>query len=70
MKIGALWAKETREGKKFLAGEIKMPGVDWHISVFKNEERQGNQPDYHITWLPKREQGLQSSDNFKDDSPF
>lgn len=48
-KIGALWAKE-KNGKRFLSGEIELVrgGEKIRVLVFKNEDKEGKQPDYRI----------------------
>lgn len=51
--IGALWLKESKNGNKFMAGNIEIGGVRHDIVMFKNVNKsKTNQPDYHI--LPSR----------------
>lgn len=48
-KIGALWIRETQEGKKFMSGLIETLNGDVQIAVFKNDKKEKeNQPDYNI----------------------
>jgi uncharacterized protein (DUF736 family) len=53
-KIGALWIRETQEGKKFMSGLIETLNGDVHIAVFKNDKKEKeNQPDYNIVLSEK-----------------
>lgn len=57
MNIGALWLKESQDGKKYFSGKIEFPGMAINIAVFKNENKTAdNQPDYNIVWNPERGQ--------------
>lgn len=48
-KIGALWLKETKDGKKYFSGVIEDLRGDIRIAVFKNDRKEKeNQPDYQI----------------------
>ncbi len=48
-KIGALWIRETQEGKKFMSGLIETLNGDVKIAVFKNDKKEKeNHPDYNI----------------------
>lgn len=48
-KIGALWVRETQDGKKFMSGLIETLNGDVQIAVFKNDKKEKeNQPDYNI----------------------
>ena len=71
MKVGALWIRE-KDGKKFMSGTLQWPGVEMHLAVFKNESKQGQQPDYEIVWYPQRKGGVQPSDreDFGNNVPF
>jgi hypothetical protein len=47
---GGLWLKEGAKGK-FFSGEFQPDGKDgksWRIMVFKNDKKEGRQPDYRI----------------------
>jgi len=56
MRIGALWLKESKEGKKYMSGIIEYPGMNMPFAVFKNEDKKSeNQPDYYISWSPAKE---------------
>lgn len=69
LKLGALWLKESKQGKKFMTGIIENDSLP-HIQkipvvVFKNEKKQSDKsPDYLIFLSEDRE--------FKksDDVPF
>ncbi len=56
-KVGAIWAKEGVNGK-FFSGELLINGKKIKIVVFKNKDKQGNQPDYDILLAREREEGL------------
>jgi len=48
-KIGALWVRETQDGKKFVSGLIETLNGDVQIAVFKNDKKEKeNHPDYNI----------------------
>ncbi len=56
-KIGALWLKETQEGKKFMSGLIETLHGDVQIAVFRNDKKEkDNQPDYNIVLSEPRKQ--------------
>ena len=67
MNIGACWLKE-KDGKTYMSGQIRTPGLDLNFAIFKNEKKESeNQPDYHIVWSPpKKETGEKKAA----DSPF
>lgn len=48
-KIGALWLKETKDGKKYFSGVLEDLRGEIRIAIFKNERKEKeNQPDYQI----------------------
>ena len=48
-KIGALWVKENKNGKKYLSGEIEFNGEKVRIVIFKNTyKKEKKHPDYII----------------------
>lgn len=48
-KIGALWVRESQDGRKFMSGLIETLNADVQIAVFKNDKKEKeNQPDYNI----------------------
>lgn len=53
-KIGALWKSESQNEKApEFNGEIEIiKGMPQRISVFKNEKKTENQPDYQIVLSP------------------
>jgi uncharacterized protein (DUF736 family) len=79
-KIGALWLKETKDGKKYFSGVIEDLRGDIRIAVFKNDRKEKeSQPDYQIIVSEeRREQREQPADQTStatdevnlDDIPF
>lgn len=66
-KIGALWAKQSKDGsKQFLSGVIQDLRGDIHITIFKNDRKEKKgQPDYNIVVSDDREgQPEQKKDDF------
>jgi len=57
-KIGAIWGKEGANGK-FFSGELLINGKKIKIVLFKNRDKQGNQPDYDILVAREREIGIE-----------
>ena len=48
-KIGALWLKETKDGKKYFSGVLEDLRGEIRIAIFKNDRKEkDNQPDYQI----------------------
>lgn len=48
-KIGALWLKQSQDGRQFLSGVLQDLGGDINIAVFKNDKKENEkQPDYNI----------------------
>ncbi len=48
-KIGALWLKESKDGKKYFSGVLEDLRGEIRIAVFKNDRKEKeNQPDYQI----------------------
>jgi len=48
-KIGALWLKEDKNGKKYMSGEIELNGEKVNILIFKNKyKKKDSHPDYII----------------------
>lgn len=68
MNIGACWIKE-KDGKTYLSGQIRTPGLDLNFAVFKNEKKDegSSQPDYNIVWSPPKKE---KSDKPAGESPF
>lgn len=61
-KIGALWEKESVEGKRYLSGELLINGKKVPIVVFQTSEEwrnEGNRrPDWEILKQEENNQGL------------
>ena len=52
-KVGGLWLKDGKDGKKFMSGEVELEGRGGpkiRLFVFKNEDKEpgSKQPDYRI----------------------
>jgi len=67
MRIGSLWLKESK-GRKFMTGTLAWPGFEQHIAVFRNEKKEGRQPDYFIEW--SNYERKKTADSFEDDIPI
>ncbi len=53
-KIGALWLKQSQDGRQFLSGVLQDLGGDINIAVFKNDKKEADkQPDYNIVLSEK-----------------
>ncbi len=67
-RIGALWLKQSRNGIKFLAGEITLAGVKHKIVIFKNKsKKKDSHPDYEI--LPGQDRLQQQQPSFPANPP-
>lgn len=71
-KIGALWVRETQEGKKFMSGLIETLNGDVQIAVFKNDKKEKeNQPDYNIVLSERSKPQAQAGEGpGPEDIPF
>ncbi len=79
-KIGALWLKETKDGKKYFSGVLEDMRGEIRIAIFKNDRKEKeNQPDYQIIVSEERreqrdqpaDQTSQATDQVNlDDIPF
>ena len=78
-KIGALWLKETKDGKKYFSGVLEDLRGEIRIAIFKNDRKEKeNQPDYQIVVSEERreqhapaDQTSQATDEVNlDDIPF
>lgn len=48
-KIGALWSKQTKDGKRYLSGVLEDLSGDIRIAIFPNDRKQkDNEPDFTI----------------------
>jgi hypothetical protein len=49
-RIGGLWIKESKNGQKFMSGNIEIGKSKLNISVFKNDKSENpNRPAYSIS---------------------
>lgn len=56
-KIGALWLKETKDGKKFMSGVLEDIRGEIRIAVFRNDRKEkDNHPDYQIVLSEERKE--------------
>ena len=46
--IGAMWQGTTKKGDPFLSGKITVNGVEVEFIAFKNNFKEGKQPDFKI----------------------
>ena len=78
-KIGALWLKETKDGKKYFSGVLEDMRGEIRIAIFKNHRKEKeNQPDYQIIVSEERREQREQTDQTSqatdevnlDDIPF
>ena len=49
VKLGGLWLKDSKNGTKYMSGNINIYGAALYISILKNNKKENDkQPDYHI----------------------
>ncbi|MBZ0158431.1 MAG: DUF736 domain-containing protein [Alphaproteobacteria bacterium] len=70
-RIGALWKRESRDGKKFLSGVLDLgPMGDVNIAVFVNDKKEKDKhPDYNIV-LSQKQGGDAPPDEHTELEPF
>jgi uncharacterized protein (DUF736 family) len=57
--IGALWVNETKDGKKYLSGEVDINNIKVRIVVFKNNYKtEDKHPEYQIFEKRVKEQDV------------
>lgn len=62
-KIGALWLKETKDGKKYFSGVLEDLRGEIRIAVFKNDRKEKeNQPDYQIIVSEERREQREAAE--------
>ncbi len=60
-KIGALWLKETKDGKKYMSGVLEDIRGEIRIAVFRNDRKEkDNHPDYQIILSEERKDRSES----------
>jgi len=47
-KIGVLWINKKEGKKTYMSGVLKDLRGDIPVVVFKNDEKEGKQPDYNV----------------------
>lgn len=47
-QLGALWLNESKNGNKYMSGELEINGEKIRIVVFKNTKQKETHPDYKI----------------------
>ena len=65
--IGGLWKNDNKESKTVLSGTINDMDRDIKIKIFKNEEKEKDQPDYRIcvvTTDKEKKETAQHGDEF------
>jgi hypothetical protein len=56
-KIGSLWLRQTKDGKKYMSGVLNDLSGDIQIAIFPNDRKEKeNQPDFQIVLYEKREE--------------
>jgi len=71
-KIGALWIKQSQDGRNYLSGVIQDLSGDINIAVFKNDKKEADkQPDYNIVLSERSKPAPQvEGASGSDDIPF
>ncbi len=60
-KIGALWLKEAKDGKKYMSGVLEDIRGEIRIAVFRNDRKEkDNHPDYQIVLSEERKERSES----------
>ena len=60
-KIGALWLKETKDGKKYMSGVLEDIRGEIRIAVFRNDRKEkDSHPDYQIVLSEERKERSES----------
>ncbi len=60
-KIGALWLKETKDGKKYMSGVLEDIRGEIRIAVFRNDRKEkDNHPDYQVSLSVERKDRSES----------
>ncbi len=60
-KIGALWLRETKDGKKYMSGVLEDIRGEIRIAVFRNDRKEKeNHPDYQIIVSEERRERSES----------
>jgi len=70
--IGALWLRESKDGKKYMSGQLEIGERKLPLVIFKNGFKKSDKhPDYMIYKSEKVETKKETkSDDFEDDIPF
>lgn len=70
--IGGLWVKTSKNGSKFMSGQIEIDGQKHNFVVFKNtyKEEGDNKPDYKIMAAIKKDEGYDTPSKESDGCPF
>lgn len=58
--IGALWIKEGPKGD-YMTGNIKINDVEHRIVVFRNDRKEGKQPDWRILKAKPKQQDMEEA---------
>lgn len=76
--IGAFWLKESRDGKKYMTGDITIDGRKIKVVMFSNKKRPDKKdPDYRLFLSEERGAGGGRDDGYSgqqsgddDSTPF
>ena len=48
-ELGALWKKQSANGRKYLSGKLKVGGKDMNVVCFPNQNKKAdNHPDFRL----------------------
>jgi len=60
-ELGALWKKQSANGRKYLSGKLKVDGKDMNVVCFPNQNKKAdNHPDFRLYTSKEYEAAAQS----------
>ena len=59
---GAVWLRTSKNGLKYMSGNLDVNGTEYDIAMFKNDKKGNDKaPDYRITVTAKEEETPKAS---------
>lgn len=56
-----LWEKESKKGKKYYTGKLRIEAEEYSIALFKNENKKDKQPDFTLYYEKKEKENTKKS---------